>query len=40
MTVIDRHTIRTRIPMQHDLNEKLNSSGVKLSRMELHKELD
>jgi hypothetical protein len=38
--VIDRYRFKTQKPIQHQLDEKLNSLGVKSSRMELHKELD
>jgi hypothetical protein len=39
-TVIDRRSIRMRMSVQHQLDEKLNSSGIKLYGMELHKALD
>jgi hypothetical protein len=38
--VIDRHTFRTQMPIKHELDEKLNSSGIKSYRMDLHRVLD
>jgi hypothetical protein len=38
--LIDRYTFRKQKPIKHELDEKLNSSGIKSSRMELLKELN
>ena len=40
LPVIDRYHFRTQKPIKHELNEKLNSSGIKSFRSVLHKELD
>jgi hypothetical protein len=40
ITVIDRRTFRTQKPINHELDEKLNSSGAKSDGRDLHKVLD